>query len=456
MPPRNREDHTISRRIFLKRMGWAPVLFLPAPLSGISSRSWFPSTAGIPRFAADDVRLSPHYPSPSPLDDVLRFALPGTDEYVIEGYVSEIMRVLNEWAWELRTAPPAVDTLKKLVDASIQSTDLALVREVALRPGSPIEAFRREFSSNTQPGLQRFFDRIKNYFSSLAKIETADFAIYECKRVSNAPLVLETKIRYDFVGTRSDNRREERIGEWLTRWSKTESAGWQATTWSATTETATRSNGQVFADVTSQALGQTTSYQEQLLHGADYWRTVLDGAIGVDVYGNNGVAVGDFDNDGCDDLYVCQAAGLPNRLYRNRGDGTLEDVTESTGVGVLDFTACALFADIENRGLQDLLVVCASGPLLFSNQGNGKFSLKREAFRFARPPQGAFTHAAIADYDRDGRLDVYFCLYNYYQGLDQYRYPVPYFDARNGPDVSSFDASTAVPSDALVRMTTLL
>ena len=69
----------------------------------------------------------------------------------------------------------------------------------------------------------------------------------------------------------------------------------------------------------------------------------------------------------------------------------------------------------------------------FGNDGKGKFSLKPDAFRFARPPQGTFTHAAVADYDRDGRLDVYFCLYNYYQGLDQYRYPVPYFDARNGP-----------------------
>ena len=39
----------------------------------------------------------------------------------------------------------------------------------------------------------------------------------------------------------------------------------------------------------------------------------------------------------------------------------------------------------------------------------------------------------MADYDRDGRLDVYFGLYNYYLGLDQYHYPVPYFDARNGP-----------------------
>ena len=80
---------------------------------------------------------------------------------------------------------------------------------------------------------------------------------------------------------------------------------------------------------------------------------------------NNGVAAGDFDNDGFDDFYVCQPAGLPNRLYRNRGDGTFEDVTQKAGVGVLDNTACALFADFDNRGRQDLLVVCGTGPLLF-------------------------------------------------------------------------------------------
>ncbi len=189
----------------------------------------------------------------------------------------------------------------------------------------------------------------------------------------------------------------------------------------------------MFIDITSQTLGRAESYKDQMLRGSDYWRTVLDGACGIDVYGNNGVAAGDFDNDGFDDLYVCQPSGLPNRLYRNRGDGTLEDVTEKSGVGVLDNTACALFADFENKGRQDLLVVCGSGPLLFLNQGDGTFSIKRDAFKFERPPQGTFTHAAVADYDRDGRLDVYFCLYSYYLGLDQYHYPVPYFDARNGP-----------------------
>jgi hypothetical protein len=70
---------------------------------------------------------------------------------------------------------------------------------------------------------------------------------------------------------------------------------------------------------------------------------------------------------------------------------------------------------------------------LFLNQGGGKFRQKPGAFQFASTPQGTFTGAAAADYDRDGWLDIYFCLYVYYQGTDQYKYPVPYYDAENGP-----------------------
>jgi tetratricopeptide (TPR) repeat protein len=170
-----------------------------------------------------------------------------------------------------------------------------------------------------------------------------------------------------------------------------------------------------------------------LLRGADYWRTVLDGACGIDIYGHNGISVGDIDGDGFDDLYVCQPAGLPNRLYRNRGDGTFEDITEASGLGILENTACALFADFDNDGRQDLIVVRTDGPLLFLNEGGGKFRQRLNAFQFATPPQGTFTGAAVADYDRDGWLDIYFCLYLYYQGTDQYKYPSPYYDAENGP-----------------------
>ncbi len=99
----------------------------------------------------------------------------------------------------------------------------------------------------------------------------------------------------------------------------------------------------------------------------------------------------------------------------------------------LENTACALFADFSNHGRQDVIVVRANGPLMFANEGGGKFRPKPDAFQFANPPQGTFTGAAAADYDRDGWLDVYFCLYAYYQGSGQYRYPSPYHDAENGP-----------------------
>jgi tetratricopeptide (TPR) repeat protein len=102
-------------------------------------------------------------------------------------------------------------------------------------------------------------------------------------------------------------------------------------------------------------------------------------------------------------------------------------------LGVLENTSCALFADFQNRGHQDVIVVLSSGPLLFENDGAGKFRQKQNAFQFANPPQGTFTGAAVADYDRDGWLDIYFCLYAFYRGTGQYKYPSPYHDAENGP-----------------------
>jgi tetratricopeptide (TPR) repeat protein len=429
------EAHAFSRRTFLKQMRWAPMLFLPAPLHSSSFRPLLAETPGNRSSAFDfaDYRVTPHYPAKSPLDDVLRKVAPGTDEYSTEKYAFEIMRLLNEWGHALKEETPSLGVLAKFLGASLEACSLVPVQQTALRSAYGIDITRRTFASDAVVGRERFLQEIKGHLASMSRVETAEFEITGIEEIAGSSPLVRADIRYDLVGTGADSAREQRVGHWVTRWTRDAANGWRVLRWEATEETFSRARAPIFIDVTSQALGQTQSYKNQMLHGVDYWRTVLDGACSIDIYGNNGLAAGDFDNDGLDDLYVCQPSGLPNRLYHNRGDGTFEDVTEKAGVGVLDGTACALFADFENKGLQDLLVVGGSGPLLFLNQGNGKFLLKRDAFQFAHPPQGTFAQAAVADYDRDGRLDIYFCLYSYYLGLDQYHYPAPYFDARNGP-----------------------
>ena len=429
----NKQIQSVSRRAILKDIALAPLLLRAAPLRSLA----FPRHAAV---AADenlppfsDLRLSPHYPAASPLADILRLVPPGSDEYVTEKYATDLEAILHRWALDLKGSSANHASLAAALDESMQACSLISSRELKIRSGFGIETVKRQFDPELISGRNRFLESVRKCLGEFSRIETAEFEIYGIRLLGDTPLTVAAEIRYDLVGKTSSERREERVGSWRTEWSRGADGTWRACKWLANEETLCRSDGAVFADVTSRYLAGIESYRAQMLHGADYWRTVLDGAIGVDVYGNNGVAAGDYDNDGFDDLYICQPAGLPNRLYHNRGDGTFEDVTEKAGVGVLDGTACALFADFQNRGSQDLLVVCGAGPLLFVNQGNGTFSLKKDAFRFARPPQGTFTHAAIADYDRDGRLDIYFCTYMYYLGLDQYHYPVPYYDARNGP-----------------------
>lgn len=414
-----------TRRKLLKTLQYAPLLWVPASLrlrAGVT---------GLHPLSLADIQVSPHYPTPSPLDGMLRLITPGSDRYTSEKYACEIDELLGQWKHSL-TARGSTEAVERLLHTSLSAaTPITTPQGVDKRYG--ITVSRQKCSQELTLGRERFIGELKKYLSGFKRISVAEFQLISIRELRPSAAQVEGEIRYTIIGEKTAGAHEQRVGYWQTRWIRGSDTKWQAEQWLTLGETVCQANGPIFADVTAQAMGQVGSYQEQMLRGTDYWRTVLDGACGIDVYGNQGVAVGDYDNDGFDDIYVCQPAGLPNRLYRNRGDGTFADVTEESGLAVLDPTSCALFADFENRGIQDLLVVTSSGPLLFVNDGQGKFSRKPDAFKFANAPQGSFTHAAVADYDHDGRLDLYFCLYNYYAGLDQYRYPSPYFDARNGP-----------------------
>ncbi len=144
-----------------------------------------------------------------------------------------------------------------------------------------------------------------------------------------------------------------------------------------------------------------------------------------------GVAAGDFDNDGYEDLYVTAYGG--NKLYRNNGNGTFSDVTEKTGVGGSGWSTSAAWLDLDNDGLLDLVVLryltwdfddiyCGEhtkggraychpdtfrpiSPLVFHNDGNGHFTEEAEKLGLSRPGKGL--GIAVADYDRDGHTDIF-------------------------------------------------
>jgi Flp pilus assembly protein TadD len=400
-----------DRRSFVKRS-----LALPL-LRRLRAQTVPPVDAGF--------HLHPRYRAQTALDATLLKTNAARDDFVTEKYHDQLVTILAEWRANLFQS--VENTLaRNFLGASPLPAESRIVR-----PGPSLEVRRVTFSQQPTLGRDAFVKQLRSSLSSFSEIHTAEFQVTEIEaRPAGA---LRTRVRYELVGSGPGFHREQRVGLWNLEWELAAPNQFRVRSWQPIGETCARSAKPWFADIGPTAFGRASSYSDQMLRGVDDWRTVLDGASGIDIYGHNGVSVGDIDGDGLDDLYVCQPAGLPNRLYRNRGDGTFEDITEASGVGLLDNTACAIIADFDRDGHQDLVVVRAAGPLLFLNEGRGKFRPRPDAFQFANPPQGTFTGAAAADYDRDGWLDIYFCLYSYYQGADQYKYPTPYFAAENGP-----------------------
>jgi len=405
-----------------------------------------------------ELHLHPHYRAQMPLDATLLKTQAGLDAFVTEKYQDQIAALFAGWSSSLLQSPPDTRAVEKILTSDFSGSSLRPIESRVVRSGAALEIRKNKFTRGTALGRGAFLQELQSAMSSFSKILTAEFQVVgisvipaalsgantdgkDAVRTAGADagatkipqLRLQTRVHYEFVGSGRDFFRAQRVGHWDLEWEENSAGNFLLKNWWGLEETTSSATDPIYIDIAAQALGSNPSYASQLLHGVDYWRTVLDGACGIDIYGHNGVSVGDIDGDGFDDLYVCQPAGLPNRLYRNRRDGTFEDITEASGVGILENTACALFVDVDNNGRQDLIVVRTGGPLLFLNEGSGKFRQKPDAFKFATPPQGTFTGAAVADYDRDGWLDIYFCLYIYYQGTDQYKYPSPYYDAENGP-----------------------
>ncbi len=186
-----------------------------------------------------------------------------------------------------------------------------------------------------------------------------------------------------------------------------------------------------FADCTEALLASNDSWRQQLAHGTDHWTARIESILGMDVNGQTGVALGDINGDGFDDVYLVQQGGLPNLMFLRRADGSLQDVTAESGTGWLDDGHAALLVDLDNDGDQDLALGTRDGVLFQENDGAGEFTVKAAKLTPTAMPFGL----AAADYDQDGDLDVFAS--GYYQRTtvarnEVFARPVPYYDAVNG------------------------
>ena len=164
--------------------------------------------------------------------------------------------------------------------------------------------------------------------------------------------------------------------------------------------------GRWFQEKTSAVIGASDAFANQFYRGHHYWLQRIEQSHRFDTSVRNGLAIGDVNGDGLDDIYICQPPGLPNRLFLHQNDGTAVDISETAGVDWLDQTSSAIFCDLDNDGDQDLTIGTPVGLLVMRNDGGGRFELVQDL----KTDYDVQSISAV-DYNNDGHLDLFACVY---------------------------------------------
>jgi hypothetical protein len=183
--------------------------------------------------------------------------------------------------------------------------------------------------------------------------------------------------------------------------------------------------------------------------GLDFVHSIGDNELSNIVESSGaGAAFLDYDQDGFIDLYVCSGTWVKglnsgekpeemphNHLYRNRGDGTFEDVTKKAGVGGPWYSMGVTVGDYNNDGYPDMFVSNYGTNVLYKNNGNGTFTDVTKKAKVGGGENDFSVGAVWFDYDNDGFLDLY--VGNYLNFDPNYKY---YYAPDGFPGPLAYDA----------------
>ena len=198
-----------------------------------------------------------------------------------------------------------------------------------------------------------------------------------------------------------------------------EAAAWVITRFETVGLHLTESDRTLFADVLAGALDEADLVDAQR---SIHEELILEMLLGPEAFvephrffslpafdRHPGLAVVDIDWDGYDDIYVMARWG-PNQFFRNRGDGTFDEVAEELGLDFEDHSSSAIFADFDNDGDRDAYLGRTLAKSLYLENDGGRFTDESDSM-----PEGALPYlvssVSAVDYDRDGLLDLYVSTY---------------------------------------------